>query len=143
MEFLGPISPKSDRLMRYVFVVVDYFSRAASLHKSLDTYTALKKAGITPKRDERYPLADVRKALEEYSGGRVVLRCSGRGDIIHEAWYVFFVQGSLQSGEFVPATKLGREGGAGNCKAWVRYLPKRPRRNSNTAEVHGEEEEEL
>ncbi|KAB5550912.1 ribonuclease T2-like protein [Coniochaeta sp. 2T2.1] len=121
--------------------VVDYFSRAASLHKTLDTYTALKKAGIAPKRDERYPLAEVKRALEEYSGGRVVLRCTGRGDVLHEAWYVFFVQGSLQSGEFVPAAKLGREGGAGNCKPWVRYLPKRPRRGA--AEVAAEEEEEL
>ncbi|OIW29456.1 ribonuclease T2 [Coniochaeta ligniaria NRRL 30616] len=111
--------------------VVDYFTRAADLFRTLDTYTALAARNIVPSRDERYPLADVKQALEEYSGGRVVLRCSGRGDVLHEAWYVYFVRGSLQSGEFVPAKTLGREGGAGNCKPWVRYLPKRPRRGSS------------
>jgi ribonuclease T2 len=110
--------------------VVDYFSRAAALFKTLDTYTALQRKNIVPSRDTRYPLADVRQALEEHSGGKVVLRCGGRGDVLHEAWYVYFVRGSLQSGEFVPAAKLGREGGAGNCKPWVRYLPKRPGRRS-------------
>lgn len=111
--------------------VVDYFTRAAALFKTLDTYHALERANIVPSRDTRYPLADVRAALEKYSGGRVVLRCSGRGDVLHEAWYVYFVQGSLQSGEFVPAQKLGKEGGASNCKQWVRYLPKKPRRGAD------------
>ncbi|KAH8909153.1 ribonuclease T2 family protein [Coniochaeta sp. PMI_546] len=110
--------------------VVDYFTRAVALFRTLDTYYALERANIVPSRDTRYPLADVRQALEEYSGGKVVLRCSGRGDVLHEAWYVYFVQGSLQSGQFVPAKNLGREGGAGNCKPWVRYLPKRPRRSA-------------
>lgn len=110
--------------------VVDYFSRAADLFRTLDTYHALARRNIVPSRDTRYPLADVRAALEEYSGGKVVLRCSGRGDVLHEAWYVYFVRGSLQSGQFVPAKTLGREGSAGNCKPWVRYLPKRPRRGS-------------
>lgn len=110
--------------------VVDYFSRAAALFKTLDTYAALKTKDIVPSRATRYPLADVRAALEEHSGGKVVLRCTGRGDVLHEAWYVFFVQGSLQGGDFVPAEKLAREGGAGNCKPWVRYLPKRPARSA-------------
>ena len=110
--------------------VVDYFTRAAALYDGLDTYGALAAAGIEPSRSERYPLADVLAALEASTGGKVVLRCTGRGDVLHEAWYVYFVQGSLQSGEFVPATKLGREGSAGNCKAWVRYLPKRLRRGA-------------
>lgn len=115
--------------------VVDYFARAVALFRTLDTYRALERAGILPARDARYPLAEVRAALEEYSGGKVVLRCTGRGDVLHEAWYVYFVQGSLQSGDFVPAKQLGREGGAGNCKPWVRYLPKKPRRGQVAAEV--------
>jgi ribonuclease T2 len=111
--------------------VVDYFARATSLFDKLDTYAALQRGGIVPSRDTRYPLADVQAALEEHGGrGKVVLRCSGRGDVLHEAWYVFFVQGSLQSGNFVPATTLGREGAAGNCKPWVRYLPKRAARGA-------------
>lgn len=110
--------------------VVDYFTRAAALFRTLDTYMALERAGIVPSRDTRYPLADIKATLERFSGGKVVLRCSGRGDILHETWYVYFVRGSLQTGEFVPAQALGREGGAGNCKPWVRYLPKRPKRGS-------------
>ena len=105
--------------------VVDYFVRAAQLFRTLDTFRALEHAGIVPSRLRRYPLADVRAALETFSGGRVVLRCSGpRRDALHEVWYVYFVQGSLQSGAFVPAQDLGREGGASNCVPWVRYLPK-------------------
>ncbi|KAK3940846.1 ribonuclease T2 [Diplogelasinospora grovesii] len=113
--------------------VVDYFARAAALFKMLDTFYALEKAGITPHGRKHYPLADVQKALEGYSGGKVVLRCipGGRGshhnDVLHEAWYVYFVKGSLQTGQFVPAQNLGKEGDAGNCAPWVRYLPKRSR----------------
>lgn len=92
----------------------------------LDTYTALEAAGITPHRSRHYPLADVQAALERFSGGRVVLRCGGRRrDTLHEAWYVYFVKGSLQTGEFVPAQDLGRRGDVGNCVPLVRYLPKR------------------
>ncbi|KAK3685384.1 ribonuclease T2-like protein [Podospora appendiculata] len=114
--------------------VVDYFTRASALFNTLDTYSALRKAGIVPQARKHYPLADVQKALEIYSGGRVVLRCTGRRDVLHEAWYVYYVKGSLQTGEFVPAQHLGREEEAGNCAPWVKYLPKKG--------VAGEEEEE-
>lgn len=108
---------------------VDYFARTAALFRTLDTYTALARAGIVPDATRLYPLAEVRAALERFTGGQVVLRCGGgrARDVLHEAWYVYFVKGSLQTGEFVPATKLGREGDAGNCASDVRYLPKRPR----------------
>ena len=111
--------------------VVDYFTRAAALFRTLDTYRALSRAGIVPSATARYALADVRGALERFSGGRVVLRCAGRdGDVLHEVWYVYFIRGSLQTGMFVPAQDLGREGdgdGGGECKGEVRYLPKRRR----------------
>jgi ribonuclease T2 len=106
--------------------VVDYFARAASLHKMLDTYTALQHAGITPSAEARYALADVVRSLERFSGGKVVLRCAGKKrDRVHEVWYVYFVQGSLQSGEFVPAQELGAKESAGNCAPMVRYPPKK------------------
>lgn len=106
--------------------VIDYFTRATALFRTLDTYHALENAGVVPHRRRHYPLVDIQSALEELSGGRVVLRCGGRrGSILHEAWYVYFVKGSLQTGQFVPARDLGREGDAGNCATWVRYLPKR------------------
>jgi len=105
--------------------VVDYFTRATTLFRTLDTYYALEKAGIVPHSRLHYPLSDIQGALQKYSGGRVVLRCEGpRRDVLHEAWYVYFVRGSLQTGQFVPAQELGREGDAGNCAPWVRYLPK-------------------
>lgn len=115
--------------------VVDYFTRAAALFRTLDTYLALERAGIVPHATRGYPLADVRTALERFTGGRVVLRCTtgsgeegeGEGDVLHEVWYVFFVRGSLQTGQFVPAQELGEEGDEGNCAAEVRYLPKRRR----------------
>jgi ribonuclease T2 len=105
--------------------VVDYFTRASALFRTLDTYYALEKAGIVPHNRRHYPLADVQAALQKYSGGKVVLRCTGRRDVLHEAWYVYFIKGSLQTGEFVPAQDNGKEGDAGNCAPWVKYLPKR------------------
>ncbi len=105
--------------------VVDYFVRATALFRMLDTYTALAQAGIAPSSSQHYPLANVRSTLETFSGGKVVLRCSGaRRDILHQVWYVYFVKGSLQSGDFVPAHDLGKDMEASNCMPWVRYLPK-------------------
>ncbi|KAK3370081.1 ribonuclease T2-like protein [Podospora didyma] len=106
--------------------VVDYFSRASALFRMLDTYHALEVAGIVPHSRKHYPLADVTAALERFSGGKVVLRCTGRRDVLHEAWYVYYVKGSLQTGNFLPAKDLGKEGDAGNCAPWIKYLPKKP-----------------
>jgi ribonuclease T2 len=108
--------------------VVDYFTRAYQLFRALDTFTALALSGIAPDSTKLYPLAQIQKILEEYSGGKVILRCRGPGrDLLHEAWFMYFVKGSLQSGDFIPAKDLGEKGGQGNCKALVRYLPKRCR----------------
>lgn len=110
--------------------MVDYFTRAAALYRTLDTYRALARARIVPSPTARYALADVRGALERFSGGKVVLKCTGReGDVLHEVWYVYFIRGSLQTGMFVPAQELVREGDGdeGQCKGEVRYLPKRRR----------------
>ncbi|TDZ21513.1 Ribonuclease Trv [Colletotrichum orbiculare MAFF 240422] len=116
--------------------VVDYFTRAFSLFRQLDTFTALEKAGIVPSRERKYALADVTGALERLSGGRVVLRCSGRRhDVLHEAWYSYFLKGSLQTGQFVPASELGKHGDANNCAREVRYLPKRCKGNCPNAEL--------
>ncbi|KAK4128000.1 ribonuclease Trv [Parathielavia appendiculata] len=112
--------------------VVDYFTRAAALFRTLDTYRALQRAKILPDPRRRYPREDVQRALEIFSGGRVVLRCTGsddmagtrREDVLHEVWYVYFVRGSLQTGQFVPAQELGEKGDVGNCASEVTYLPK-------------------
>ena len=106
--------------------VVDYFARTFQLFRTLDTFTTLSLAGIEPSPDATFSLASVRKALEDYSGGRVVLNCRGpEKDVLHEALYAYFVQGSLQSGTFVPAQTLGVKSSRGNCADSVRYLPKK------------------
>ncbi len=68
----------------------------------------------------------MRRALERFAGGRVVLWCEEGGDVLRGVGYVFFVRGSLQTGEFVPSQEeeLGEGGG---CEEVVRYLPKRRR----------------
>lgn len=105
--------------------VVDYFVRAFGLFKMLDTYWALTNAGIEPDYKKTYSLAKIQSALEDFSGSRVILKCTGRHhNVLHEAWYVYFVKGSLQSGEFVPARDTFK-GDEGNCAPEVRYLPKR------------------
>ncbi|KAI0023703.1 ribonuclease T2 [Xylariomycetidae sp. FL0641] len=107
--------------------VVDYFSAAFRLFASLDTYRALYRAGIEPSYRTTYARADVEKALADFSGGKVVLQCGGRHhNVLHEAWYVYFVQGSLQDGTFVPAQDSFR-GDSGSCAERIRYLPKRRR----------------
>lgn len=105
--------------------VVDYFTRAFGLFRTLDSYTALSQQGIVPTHERKYPLAEIQAAMEAFSGGKVVLRCNGHGrQVLHEAWYVFFVKGSLQTGEFVPAKGYGSHGDVGNCADEVWYLPK-------------------
>ncbi|ETS77123.1 hypothetical protein PFICI_10997 [Pestalotiopsis fici W106-1] len=105
--------------------VVDYFTRAFGLFKMLDTYMALSQAGIEPDAHKTVSLAKIQKTLEEFSGGKVVLKCSGRRhDVLHEAWYVYFVKGSLQGGDFVPA-RDSFKGDQTDCAEHVRYLPKR------------------
>ncbi|KAK0368464.1 ribonuclease T2 family protein, partial [Colletotrichum limetticola] len=116
--------------------VVDYFTRAFSLFRQLDTFTALERAGITPSTSKRYALAEVTRTLERLSGGRVVLRCSGQGrDVIHEAWYSYSLMGSLQTGQFVPASDLRSYGDASNCAREVRYLPKKCKGDCPNAEL--------
>lgn len=91
----------------------------------LDTYRALERVGIEPDYRKTYSLSKIQSALESFSGGRVILQCTGRHhNVLHEAWYVYFVKGSLQSGVFIPA-KDSFHGDQGNCAAEVRYLPKR------------------
>ncbi|ROT39894.1 ribonuclease Trv [Sodiomyces alkalinus F11] len=107
---------------------VEYFTRAFHLFRNLDTYMALAWAGIVPTHESTYELAVVQKALEKYSGGSVVLKCSGHErSVMHEAWYAFFVQGNLQSGRFIPARGYGEHGDVGNCADQVWYLPKKCR----------------
>jgi ribonuclease T2 len=102
--------------------VIDFFNRAVSLFKTLDTYKALAAAGIVPSTEKTYSSEEIQEALSAVTGSEVVLGCQ-RGSL-NQAWYSFNVQGSLQTGSFVPTSPAGK-GGRGTCpRNGIRYLPK-------------------
>ena len=59
-------------------------------------------------------------ALESAFGAPVILRCDD-SDVVYEIYYAFNVQGSLQTGTFVPTTNVGSDT---NCPSTVYYPPK-------------------
>jgi len=90
--------------------------------QGLNTYQALAAAGITPSRSRTYTRAEIEDALTSVTGSEVVLGCQ-RGKLT-EAWYSFNVKGSLQAGEFVPTSPVGKSG-RGSCPArGIKYVPK-------------------
>lgn len=100
--------------------VVDYFARAVSEFKKLDTYAALADAGIYPSKSRTYTNKEISAALEKVTGKPVILGCE-RG-ALNQAWWTFNVRGSLQTGEFVPADAQASKG---TCpRAGIRYYPK-------------------
>ena len=102
--------------------VVDFFTRTVELFKTLDTYTALSNAGITPSTEVTYTSQEIQDALTKVTGHAVVLGCTKRA--LNQAWYSYNVRGSLQTGEFVPADPAG-SGGKGTCPdRGIKYLPK-------------------
>jgi ribonuclease T2 len=102
--------------------VVDFFARTVELFKTLDTYTALANAGITPSTDVTYSADQIQAALTNVTGSSVVLGCN-RG-VLNQAWYSYNVRGSLQTGDFVPTEPVGT-GGKGTCPgSGIQYLPK-------------------
>lgn len=102
--------------------VVDFFTRTVELFKSLDTYSALAEAGITPSTEKTYTRDEIQEALKKVTGQEVVLGCY-RGQL-NQAWYYYNVRGNVQSGTFVPTAPS--VSGKGSCPVrGVRYLPKR------------------
>lgn len=101
---------------------MDFFTRTVELFKTLDTYQALADADILPSTSKTYTYAEIEAALTAVTGSVVVLGCSGGK--LNQAWYSYNVQGSLQTGNFVPTSPAGK-GGRGNCPTrGIRYLPK-------------------
>ncbi len=90
--------------------------------QGLDTYAALKSAGIVPSTTATYALCDIETALREVTGFDVVVGCS-RGRL-NQAWYSFNVKGSLQTGEFVPVPPVGKSVRRTCPTAGIKYLPK-------------------
>lgn len=102
---------------------VDFFTRTVGLFKTLDTYTALANAGITPSAEVTYTNQQIQNALSQVTGSAVVLGCT-KG-VLNQAWYTYNVRGSLQTGVFV-ATDPAGSGARGTCPgSGIRYLPKR------------------
>ncbi|KAH7348453.1 ribonuclease T2-like protein [Rhexocercosporidium sp. MPI-PUGE-AT-0058] len=102
--------------------VVDFFTRAVSLFRELDTYKALAAADILPSTTRTYRREEISDALRKVTGRDVLVRC--RGNRLNEVWYSFNVKGSLQEGEFVPSVPVGKVGRGGCPEGGVRYLPK-------------------
>jgi ribonuclease T2 len=98
---------------------VEFFGRVVALFQNLTTYDWLAGKGITPSLTQNYSLAAVQEALEEQHQAPVTLKCIN--GTLSEVWYYFNVQGSVQSGTFVPA---GPDGGPGDCPQEVQYPPK-------------------
>lgn len=100
--------------------VVDYFKRAVQVFKSLPSYDWLAAAGIVPSATATYTLAAIQAALKVHHGHDVIINCSGNK--LNELWYHYNVQGSIQSGTFVPVQYVGPPP---TCPSTgIRYLPK-------------------
>ncbi|KAI0450979.1 ribonuclease T2 [Xylaria acuta] len=98
----------------------DYFQVAVDLFKTLDTYSALSSAGITPSSSKTYTSSEILDALEGVTGKAAVIQCSS-GEL-YQIYYGFFVNGPLQNADFVPATIVGQ---SSNCpSSGIKYLPK-------------------
>ena len=100
--------------------VLDYFTRAVSLFKSLPSYQWLAAAGIVPSTTKTYTLAEIQAALTAGYGRNVIINCSKNQ--LNELWYHYNVQGSVQSGSFIPVDPVGS---ASTCPSTgIEYLPK-------------------
>lgn len=101
--------------------VPDFFNRTVSLFSSLPSYDWLSDAGIVPSTSKTYTAAEIQAALSlNHEGHQVRLGC--RSGQLNEIWYFFNVRGSLQTGDFVPASP---DKNAHSCPSTgIRYLPK-------------------
>ncbi|KAI0391236.1 ribonuclease T2 [Xylariaceae sp. FL0594] len=107
----------------------DYFQIVVDLFKTLDTYSALSDAGITPSSSKTYTEAEIQDALTQVTGKEVVLSCS-KGEL-YQVYYGFFVNGPLGGADFVPADIVGQ---TSNCpKSGIKYLPKSGSKTNATA----------
>ncbi|KAF4635847.1 hypothetical protein G7Y89_g2229 [Cudoniella acicularis] len=100
--------------------VPDFFQKTVDLFKTLDSYTALAQAGIVPSTTATYTSAQIQAALKAAFGVTATIQCSSGA--LDEIWYSFYVEGSLQTGIFVPTTPVGS---TSSCSSsGIKYLPK-------------------
>lgn len=99
---------------------VDFFQTVVNLFKTLDTYSFLAAADITPSTTETYTSSAILSALQSSFGETVVIRC--KSGALNAVYYFFDVQGSVQNGNFVPSPPVGD---SSNCPSTgIQYLPK-------------------
>ncbi|KAK9477659.1 ribonuclease T2-like protein [Lipomyces japonicus] len=103
--------------------VVEYFSAAVNLFKTLDTYKALESAGIVPSFEARYSRADILAAIgtELSDGHNVTLGCT-RSGLFNEVWYHFNVRGRAQDGQYVSTEPDGTKDSCPDTG--IKYFPK-------------------
>ncbi|KAI0555600.1 ribonuclease T2-like protein [Xylaria curta] len=98
----------------------DYFQVVVDLFKTLDTYSALSAAGITPSSSKTYTSAQIQAALLKVTGKAAIISCSNSE--LYQVYYGFFVNGPLTNADFVPSTVVGQ---SSNCpSSGIKYLPK-------------------
>lgn len=109
--------------------VADFFNIVVTLFKSLPTYDWLSEAGITPSSSKTYSASDIQSALSAKNGGvSVYLDCDD--DEISSIYYYFNVQGSVQTGKFIPTNIVGD---SGSCPDdGIKYLPKKGASNDTS-----------
>ena len=81
--------------------VVDFFNKVVSLFKTLHSYTWLANAGIVPSSTATYTSAQILAALKAPRGVSAVIQCANTNQL-DEIWYFYDVQGSVQTGTFIP-----------------------------------------
>ena len=81
--------------------VVDFFQKTVDLFKTLPSYTWLSNAGIVPDSSKTYTSAQILAALMTPRGVDVAIQCQNTNQF-DEIWYFYDVQGSTQTGKFIP-----------------------------------------
>jgi ribonuclease T2 len=117
---MSPLEPKCYPDFQPTDEVVDYFRKTVALHKTLPSYTWLEEAGIVPSSSTTYTLAAIQAAIKKHHGFEVIVNC--RSGELNEFWYHYNVQGSVQTGKYIPVPPVGSPS---NCpKTGIKYLPK-------------------
>jgi ribonuclease T2 len=80
----------------------------------------LANAGIVPSSTATYTSAQIKAALKASFGYDVTIQCASGA--LDEIWYSFDVQGSVQTGTFLPAAPVGQS--ASCASTGIKYLPK-------------------
>ncbi|CRG89188.1 ribonuclease T2, putative [Talaromyces islandicus] len=97
---INTIDPKCYTNYKKGDEAVDFFGKVVSLFKTLDTYSALEKAGITPDDSKTYKLSDIEDAAGSlHDGKKVYFSCEN--DELSAAYYYFHLRGNAINGEYI------------------------------------------